>query len=289
MKGARPLDNSEILLVSDQFTGTYAIRNRSLFMLGVSVGGRISELLALTIGDVWQNHQPVKDLLFQKDVVKGKETARMVPVNADGRKAIADLIDWHKAQYGTLAPERPLFVSRQGGGARVGGCNRQSLSVSPSNPLTRGQAHKILLAAFTTAGLNGKLATHSMRKSYAQRMYDAMGDIYAVKEVLGHQSVETTKKYLGVSYQKLQRASDTIAVLQVNKTTLLYHSPLAGIETDTLIVELQRRGFDARSLIDPLQPQQKVATAGAKVIPISTARRTLLVGAGNVFRGRDRI
>ena len=35
MKGARPLDNSEILLVSDQFQGTYAIRNRSLFMLGV--------------------------------------------------------------------------------------------------------------------------------------------------------------------------------------------------------------------------------------------------------------
>jgi len=54
MKGARPLSNSEILLVSDQFTGTYAIRNRSLFMLGVSVGGRISELLALTIGDVYQ-------------------------------------------------------------------------------------------------------------------------------------------------------------------------------------------------------------------------------------------
>ena len=76
MKGARPLDNSEILLVSEQFTGTYAIRNRSLFMLGVSVGGRISELLALCIGDVWQNHQPVKDLLFQKDIVKGKENAR---------------------------------------------------------------------------------------------------------------------------------------------------------------------------------------------------------------------
>jgi len=202
MKGARPLSNDEILLVSLEFSGTYAIRNRSLFMLGVSVGGRISELLALTIGDVWQNHQPVKDLLFEKDIVKGKETARMVPVNTDGRKAITDLIDWHFGQYSTLDPMRPLFVSRQGGGA-----------------LTRGQAHKILEAAFEKAGLNGKLATHSMRKSYAQRMYDAMGDIYAVKEVLGHQSVETTKKYLGVSYQKLQRASDTIAVKrEVNKT-----------------------------------------------------------------------
>ena len=46
MKGARPLANSEILLVAKQFDGTFAIRNRSLFMLGVSVGGRISEMLA---------------------------------------------------------------------------------------------------------------------------------------------------------------------------------------------------------------------------------------------------
>jgi integrase len=268
MKGARPLDNSEILLVSDQFQGTYAVRNRSLFMLGVSVGGRISELLALTIGDVWQNHQPVKDLLFQKDIVKGKETARMIPVNADGRKAIALLIVWHNEQYGTLAKERPLFVSRQGGGA-----------------LTRGQAHKVLEAAFTIAGLNGKLATHSMRKSYAQRMYDASGDIYLVKEMLGHQDVKTTQKYLGVSYQKAQRASEEIAVTgQTDKIGILYHSPLAGISTDAMILELQRRGFDVSSLIDQLQPQKNVATAVAQVIPISIARRTLLVDARDVFR-----
>lgn len=269
MKGARPLSNDEILLVSDQFSGTYATRNRSLFMLGVSVGGRISELLSLTIGDVWQNHQPVSDLLFQKDMVKGKENARMVPVNADGRKAISDLIDWHRGQRSgrTLAPERPLFVSRQGGGA-----------------LTRGQAHKILEAAFTKAGLNGKLATHSMRKSYAQRMYDATGDIYLVREMLGHKDVKTTQKYLGVSYQKAQAASAKIEVgNEVNRTGILYQS-VAEMDTDTLVMELQRRGFDASSLIDQTQPQRKQATDGATIIPISQARRTHTVGSGSVFR-----
>ena len=44
MKGTRPLDNTEIRLVSACFDGTYAARNRGLFMLGVSTGGRISEL-----------------------------------------------------------------------------------------------------------------------------------------------------------------------------------------------------------------------------------------------------
>ena len=47
MKGTRPLDNDEIRRVSTCFTGTYQIRNRALFMLGVSTGGWISELLSL--------------------------------------------------------------------------------------------------------------------------------------------------------------------------------------------------------------------------------------------------
>ena len=118
MKGCRPLDTNEILKIAEQFDGVFEIRNRSLFMLGVSVGGRISELLALKIEDVWQNGQPVSDLLFQKNVVKGKETARMIPVNDDGQEAIRELIQWHKQQFGNPEPRRPLFMSRQGGEAR---------------------------------------------------------------------------------------------------------------------------------------------------------------------------
>ena len=55
MEGTRPLDNSEIRRVSAYFSGKFEVRNRGLFMLGVSTGGRISELLSLTIGDVYQN------------------------------------------------------------------------------------------------------------------------------------------------------------------------------------------------------------------------------------------
>lgn len=54
MKGTSALNN-EILLVSACFDGNpFEIRNRGLFMLGVSTGGRISELLSLQIEDVYQ-------------------------------------------------------------------------------------------------------------------------------------------------------------------------------------------------------------------------------------------
>ena len=141
MKGTRPLDNNEIRSVSACFTGTFEARNRGLFMLGVSTGGRISELLSLTIGDVYQNRRAVTDLLFDKSVVKGGEVSRAVPVNADGRLAIETLIAWHREKYGKLDVKRPLFPSRNKNG---------------TVPMNRQTAHEMLKQAFTAAGLNGK-------------------------------------------------------------------------------------------------------------------------------------
>ena len=73
MKGTRPLDNDEIRRVSGCFTSTYEVRNRSLFMLGVSTGGRISELLSLTLGDVvsepFRGHATC---FMSKSIVKGR-------------------------------------------------------------------------------------------------------------------------------------------------------------------------------------------------------------------------
>ena len=165
MKGTRPLDNHEIRRVSVCFTGTFEARNRGLFMIGVSTGGRISELLSLTIGDVWQNRAAVSDLLYNKSIVKGGEVSRAVPVNRDGRQAIADLITWHRNRYNTTHKRRPLFPSRNGHG---------------SQHMSRRTAHDVLKAAFEAAGLNGHLATHSLRKSFAQRLYERTGDIFAV-------------------------------------------------------------------------------------------------------------
>ena len=150
MKGTRPLDNDEIRSVSTCFTGTFATRNRGLFLLGVSTGGRISELLSLRIGDVYQNNKPVTDLLYTKRIVKGGEVSRSVPVNADGRRAIDEMVKWHREHYRSIASKRPLFPSRHKSG---------------TVPMHRQTAHAILKNAFIEAGAEmGHLATHSLRK-----------------------------------------------------------------------------------------------------------------------------
>ena len=228
MKGTRPLDNDEIRRVSTCFTGTYAVRNRGLFMLGVSTGGRISELLSLQIGDVYQNQKPVTDLLFEKSIVKGGEVSRAVPVNADGRLAIDELASWHRKHYQNTEPNRPLFPSRHKSG---------------TVPMHRQTAHDILKKAFIAAGLNGKLATHSLRKSFAQRVYNKSGDIYLVQELLGHRNISTTQKYLGVNYADARAAVEAIAlVTESDRIDLLYDS-IKDITDDKLITELQKRGY----------------------------------------------
>ena len=233
MKGTRPLDNNEIRLVSACFTGTFSIRNRSLFLLGVSTGGRISELLSLRIGDVYQNNLPVRDLLFDRSIVKGGEVSRAVPVNADGRDAIEQLIDWHRQDYQNTHTHRPLFPSRNGKGRRN---------------LSRREAHDVLKSAFLKAGLNGHIATHSLRKSFAQRLYEKTNDIFAVQEMLGHKNVATTQKYLGVNYASVRQAVEEMALTAEPPTIHLLGSSLKREADETLFLELALRGYDLSKL-----------------------------------------
>ena len=229
MKGTRPLDNNEIRLVSACFDGIFEARNRGLFMLGVSTGGRISELLSLTIGDVWQNGKAVTDLFYEKNIVKGSEVSRTVPVNRDGRTAIERIVAWHRERYDNTDPDCPLFPSHHKSGTVL---------------IHRQTAHQMLKKAFIAAGLNGKIATHSLRKSFAQRVYEQSGDIYLVKELLGHRNVATTQQYLEVNYADARDAVEAIVLdAESDRTDLSSHS-LGEIDDETLRSELEKRGYN---------------------------------------------
>ena len=233
MKGTRPLNNDEIRLVSACFSGTYEARNRGLFLLGVSTGGRISELLSLRIADVYQNGKPVSDLLFDKSIVKGGEVSRAVPVNSDGIRAISDLIGWHRERFSTLPKTRPLFPSRNGSGRKR---------------MTRRAAHNVLKTAFIAAGLNGHLATHSLRKSFAQRLYEQTGDVFAVQEMLGHKSIATTQEYLGVNYASVRAALQKMSLDSELHEIGILGSSLKKEADETLFLELALRGYDLSKL-----------------------------------------
>ena len=116
--------------------------------------------------------------------------------------------------------------------------------------MSRRTAHDVLKTAFEAAGLNGHLATHSLRKSFAQRLYDRTGDIFAVQEMLGHKSVATTQKYLGVNYANLKEALEEMSLESELQRTGFLGSALKKEADETLFLELARRGYDLSSLRD---------------------------------------
>ncbi len=80
MKGARHFSKEEIQTLAQSFYGEYEIRNQTLFLLGLNIGTRISGLLALNVGDVWQYGKPVGILALRKAITKGKKS-RQIPLN----------------------------------------------------------------------------------------------------------------------------------------------------------------------------------------------------------------
>ena len=173
-----------------------------------------------------------RSALHVNRIVKGGEVSRSVPVNADGRRAIDELVNWHREHYRSVASKRPLFPSRHNAG---------------TVPMHRQTAHAILKTAFMEAGLNGHIATHSLRKSFAQRLYDKTGDIYLVQELLGHRNISTTQKYLGVNYADAKAAVEAIALISESDRNHLSSRSWEEIDDETLRSELIRRGYNVTS------------------------------------------
>ena len=58
------------------------------------------------------------------------------------------------------------------------------------------------------------IGTHSFRKLFATMQYENNdNDIYLVKELLNHSSIATTQKYIKVSQEKINKASEEFCLL----------------------------------------------------------------------------
>lgn len=190
MKGCRPLTDEEIRDVAAAFSGPNGLRDRALFLLGVRSGFRISEVLSLRLGDVLQHGRIVERVAVRRCSMKRKIEGRSVVLHPEAKAA---LDAWLKAlqQEGLEAAETFVFRSRRGRNAPIG----------------RIQAWRLLNAHFHRLGLSGKLGTHSMRKSFANRLYDRLGhDLVRTQRALGHRNINSTVSYLSFREEDIDAA-----------------------------------------------------------------------------------
>ena len=91
--------------------------------------------------------------------------------------------------------------------------------------------------------LNGKLATHTLRKTFAQRLYQQCNDIYLVRELLGHKNVITTQAYIGINYVSAQDAVEAMSLAYEDTP----RDPLDAFEPEHLIAKVIALGYEVRA------------------------------------------
>jgi len=168
MKGCNPLTDSEIKRITNALT---CPRDRCLFILGIYTGFRISELLSIKVNDIYGKGGVRKELRVARMYIKGKRESRSTPVHPDAKPFILEHVK-------CLTQLHFLFPSKKGGA------------------LDRTSVHKILKTAFNKARVRFS-GTHSMRKTFADRIHNALGqDVFKTQQALGHSRITSTTAYL---------------------------------------------------------------------------------------------
>lgn len=190
MKGCRPLDESEVQKTLTAFRGPFACRDRALFLLGVRSGFRISEMLSLRLIHVAPRGRLVERVAVERQHMKRKFEGRTVLLHPEAKAALGAWIE-ELHDNGYMTSDTFVFQSRKG----------------RNGALSREQAYRVLVAAFERAGLEGSLGTHSMRKTFANRVHDRLGrDLLKTQRALGHKNINSTVSYLSFNEEEIDEA-----------------------------------------------------------------------------------
>jgi site-specific recombinase XerD len=193
MAGVRDYSDAEIDLVPKNFGGHYALRDRCYFEMALQMGLRVSEMLSLTVGQVYQYDKVVDEFSIERRHMKGgkagKASGRTRPVFARTKPHI---LAWLQGMTKMLKVKDvkdidrsiPLFMSR----VRNKDGSQRAIS--------REQAWRIIKGIARENELPGAVGMHSTRKTLARKAMAWSNDIRIVQKLLGHRSLSSTEAYL---------------------------------------------------------------------------------------------
>jgi site-specific recombinase XerD len=173
----------EALVAAPDPATWYGRRDRTLLVVAMQTGLRVSELIALTCGDV-----VLGTGAHVRCVGKGRKE-RATPLRADSVKALRAWLD----ERGADAAE-PVFVSNRG----------ERLSRDAIERLVRQHA---VTAAKSCPSLASKhVSPHVLRHAAAMELLQNGVERTVLALWLGHESVETTQMYVHANIEMKERA-----------------------------------------------------------------------------------
>ena len=155
------------------------IRNKAIIEILYSCGLRVSELITLKVSDLYFNESIIK--------VTGKgNKERFVPISKGAIKYIEKYLNeiriFQKIKKGS---EDTLFLNERGSG------------------LSRVMIYIILNDLKIKAEINKKIGPHTLRHSFATHLLENGADLITIQNMLGHENIVTTERYLHVNRKHL--------------------------------------------------------------------------------------
>jgi len=159
-------------------------RDFLLFTLGINTGLRISDILKLKVEDVQDQAGNIREYLDLNE--KKTKKQRLIYINDEVKSAL----EYFFKKTGIYDLDRYLFVSEKS---------------KENKPITRIRAWQLLQSWCREVGIEGRIGTHTLRKTTGYQMRMAGVAIELIQEVLGHQSISMTKKYLGITDDEITK------------------------------------------------------------------------------------
>lgn len=169
------------------------LRDYTIVTLFLNCGMRLSELVGIDLGDI------DRTLRSLRVVGKGSKE-RIIYLNAACRAALGEYLAWRVAPERQSVTTKALFLSGR----------NQRISVKT----VQWMVYKYL----DMAGLESKrYSVHKLRHTAATLMYQSGGvDVRVLKDILGHEQLNTTQIYTHVSNSSMSSAMEK--------------NPLAGLD-----------------------------------------------------------
>ena len=171
-----------------KFQKITAKRDFAILSLFLGTGIRVSECIGMNISDV-----DLENNAFIVTRKGGNQVVLYFPPEV--AEALADYMEERKNVETVPGHEDALFLSLQ----------RRRIT-------QRAVQNLVKKYAAVAAPLKTRISPHKLRSTYATNLYNETGDIYLVADVLGHTSVDTTRKH----YADMTDARRRMAAEQVH-------------------------------------------------------------------------
>lgn len=162
-------------------------RNRAIVEVAYSCGLRVSEIVELTMGDLFLDQSVIR--------VTGKgDKQRLVPISYNAMHYLMLYLSQRSSMRIDPQHENTVFLNQSG------------------RKLTRIMIFYIIRDLAVKTGINKKISPHTLRHSFATHLIQGGADIRAVQQMLGHSSILTTEIYTHLELDDLRKAIEKLKV-----------------------------------------------------------------------------